>query len=78
MKRTARTEAIDTTSCPTCGADFGEPCRGVERRDGSRRRRKSLHAGRWKVVRINEWVTAAGLDEEDDDLEAIARLGGAP
>jgi hypothetical protein len=68
-RETTRTEAINASACPTCGAEPGEPCLGVERRDGRRRRRKSLHADRWR---------AAGADtrreRERRDLEAIAKL----
>jgi hypothetical protein len=44
---TARDEVINAAGCPACGAAAGEPCLGVERRGGRRRRRKGAHAERW-------------------------------
>jgi hypothetical protein len=73
-----RSEVIDAAACPACGARPGEPCRGVERRDGRRRQRKSAHAERWdaagktpRPVRDLERAERARRDRE-----AIARLLG--
>jgi hypothetical protein len=88
MSETTRTEVTDAVACPACGAELGEPCRGVERRDGSRRPRKRLHAERWKAAgaagaagtddrrrtRNRRLEAVARLERERRDLEAIARL----
>jgi hypothetical protein len=50
MPEDRRTEVIAAVGCPACGADAGEACRGAERRDGSRRPRKSCHAERWRAA----------------------------
>jgi hypothetical protein len=41
-----RTEVIEGNACPACDAEPGEPCLGVERRNGARRQRKRCHAER--------------------------------
>jgi hypothetical protein len=69
MDKTTRTEVTNAAACPTCGAGLGEPCLGVERRDGSRRPRKRLHAERWKAARVD-----TRAERERRDLEAMARL----
>jgi hypothetical protein len=82
MSKTTRTEVIDAAGCSFCGAEPGEPCLGVERRDGSRRRRKRCHAERWKAAGVEtrearnqrRLEAAARLERERKDLEAIASL----
>jgi hypothetical protein len=82
MSETTRTEVTEAVACPACGAELGEPCRGVERRDGRRRPRKRLHAERWNAAGIEDrsarrnrrLEAAARLERERRDLEAMARL----
>jgi hypothetical protein len=61
----------------------GEPCLGVERRNGRRRPRKSCHAERWQAAGMDDsretrtrrrLEAAASLERQGTDLEAIARL----
>jgi hypothetical protein len=83
MSETTRSEVINRAACPACGAEPGEPCLGVERRDGSRRPRKRLHAERWKAAGADgsreernrrRLQAAERVERERRDLEAIARL----
>jgi hypothetical protein len=68
-----RTEVVDGTACPACGAEPGKPCLGVERRNGTRRQRKRCHAERWEVAaKVRD---AARREEVERALEAIASLG---
>jgi hypothetical protein len=69
MSKTTRTEVIDAAGCPFCGAEPGEPCLGLERRNGSRRQRKRCHAERWKAAGVD-----TRAERERRDLEAIASL----
>ena len=81
---TTRTEVINSSACPACGAGPGEPCLGVERRDGRRKPRKRCHAERWNAAGVDDGrearnrrrlEAAARVERERRDLEAIARLG---
>jgi hypothetical protein len=68
---TTRDEVINAAGCPACGAERGEPCRGVERRDGSRRPRKSAHAERWDAAGADRGREARSRRRR----EAAAKLG---
>jgi hypothetical protein len=68
-----RTEVTEGNACPACGAEPGEPCLGVERRNGTRRQRKRCHAERWNVAaNVRD---AARREKVERDLELIASLG---
>jgi hypothetical protein len=68
-----RTEVIEGTACSACGAEPGEPCLGVERRNGARRQRKRCHAERWNAAaNVRD---AARREEVARNLELIASLG---
>jgi hypothetical protein len=69
---TTRTEVINSSGCPACGAGPGEACLRVERRNGSRKPRKRCHAERWNAAAKLRDVTRR--EEVERDLEAIARF----
>jgi hypothetical protein len=80
---TTRTEVINSNACPACGAEPGEPCLGIERRNGHRKPRKRCHAERWNAAGVDDAREATNrrrreaferLKRERRDLEAIARL----
>jgi hypothetical protein len=68
MPETTRTEVTDAVVCPLCGAEPGAACLGVERRDGSRRRRQRCHAERWEAAELRE---AARREETERKLALL-------
>jgi hypothetical protein len=73
MTGTTRTEVIDVVGCPTCGAEPAEPCWGVQRRHG-RRRRKRCHAERWDAKSKQELEAYRAFFGACSDAEAIAEI----